>query len=134
MEQKNWSHVRQLLGYDRFDNPKLVDLLNDLYKNEWCLYNNFFCPSLKLKSKQRINSKYVKKYETPKTPYQRVMASEMYQKMQNKSLPNTAADPQPFCLEKNIEAKLKIILNTSENLLYDATDTYSVKPSLRVTF
>ncbi|MDQ3021198.1 MAG: hypothetical protein M3R36_11610 [Bacteroidota bacterium] len=31
IEQKNWTVVRQYIGYDRFDNPKQLDLLNDLY-------------------------------------------------------------------------------------------------------
>ncbi|WP_188055698.1 integrase, partial [Oryzomonas rubra] len=75
VEQKNWTHVRQLLGYDRFDNKELVPVLNDLYKNEWSLFNNFFCPTLKLKEKQKLNSKYVRKYEPPRTPYQRLAAS-----------------------------------------------------------
>jgi len=61
VEQKNWSHVRQLLGYDRFDNAGLVDLINDMYINYWNPLNNFFCPSMKLISKKRINSKYLKK-------------------------------------------------------------------------
>jgi hypothetical protein len=38
IEQKNWLHVRQLLGYDRLDQPELVPLINDLYANEWSLY------------------------------------------------------------------------------------------------
>lgn len=59
VEQKNWTHVRQLFGYDRFDKPHLVDLMNDLYRNEWGTFQNFFCPTLKLKEKQRVNSKYI---------------------------------------------------------------------------
>jgi len=66
VEQKNWTHVRQLLGYDRFDKPELVALINDLYKNAFSLYANYFCPTLKLKEKLRVNSKYVKKYYPPK--------------------------------------------------------------------
>ena len=76
VEQKNWSHVRQLLGYDRLDNKALVDLINDLYENEWALYQNHFCPSMKLLEKTRVNSKYKKKYDAPQTPFRRVMASE----------------------------------------------------------
>ena len=53
IEQKNWTHVRQFLGYRRFENPMIVDLLNDLYKNEWRLYHNFFLPSVKLIEKER---------------------------------------------------------------------------------
>jgi hypothetical protein len=56
--------VRQLFGYDRFDDPKLVSLMNDLYANEFSLLTNFFYPTLKLKSKSRVGSRWVKKYST----------------------------------------------------------------------
>ena len=52
VEQKNWSHVRQLFGYDRFDDHCLVAMMNNLYANEWSLYQNHFCPSMKLVSKR----------------------------------------------------------------------------------
>jgi hypothetical protein len=61
VEQKNWTHVRHLFGYDRFDNPCLVGLMNDLYKNEWSLYQNHFCPTRKLVEKKKINSRYYKR-------------------------------------------------------------------------
>lgn len=109
VEQKNWSHVRQLLGYDRFDKPQLVDLLNDLYKNECSPYNNYFCPSMKLLSKKRINSKYVKKYDTPKTPYQRLIASVHISLEAKQKLTDTFQLLNPFTLKKKIESKLKII-------------------------
>ena len=54
VEQKNWTHVRQLFGYDRFDKPQLVDLMNDLYRTEGGTFQNFFCPTPKLKEKQRV--------------------------------------------------------------------------------
>jgi hypothetical protein len=57
IEQKNWTHVRQWLGYDRLDNPEVIPLLNELYTAEWRLYHNFYCPSVKLLSKERIGSK-----------------------------------------------------------------------------
>ncbi len=34
IEQKNWTHIRQWLGYDRLDNPRIVPLLNNLYTME----------------------------------------------------------------------------------------------------
>jgi hypothetical protein len=49
--EKNWTHVRQLFGYDRFDKSGMIDLMNDLYRNEWSAFQNFFCPILKLKEK-----------------------------------------------------------------------------------
>ena len=112
VEQKNWTHVRQLLGYDRFNNSALVNLINDLYIKYWNPYNNFFCPSMKLISKVRINSKYVKKYDSPKTPYQRLIASEHISEDSKQSLTDTFLSLNPFTLKKNIESKLKIIFNT----------------------
>ena len=75
VEQKNWTQVRHLFGYDRLDIKSLVEPMNDLYSNEWSLYNNFFRPSQKLIKKTKINSKYIKKYDKPKTPYERLLDS-----------------------------------------------------------
>ena len=109
VEQKNWSHVRQLLGYDRLDNSKLVELINSLYVNEWSLYQNYFCPTLKLIEKKRINSKYKKKYESPKTPYQRLMDSDQITKQKKKQLQTCHLKLNPFILKQRIEYKLKEI-------------------------
>jgi hypothetical protein len=46
IEQKNWTHVRQWLGYERLDRPEAVSLLNDLYRTEWRFFHNFFYPSV----------------------------------------------------------------------------------------
>jgi len=61
IEQKNWTHVRQWFGYQRLDNPKVVPLMNNLYRNEWRFFHNFFLPSVKLIEKERIGSKAIKK-------------------------------------------------------------------------
>jgi hypothetical protein len=111
VEQKNWTHVRQLLGYDRFDKPELLPLINDLYKNEWRLYTNFFCPTLKLKEKVKINSKYRKTYEPPQTPYQRVMASEQVSEEEKALLTEKFETLNPFVLRKDTEEKLKRIFS-----------------------
>lgn len=113
VEQKNWTHVRQLLGYDRFDNPETVSLLNDLYRAEWSLFTNYFCPTLKLKEKQRINSRYSKKYEPPQTPYQRLINSPDVDEYAKKSLEEVYISLNPFTLKRNIEAKLKTIFNSN---------------------
>lgn len=108
-EGKNWSHVRQLLGYDRLDNPELVDLIDNLYAKEWSLYQNHFCPTLKLLEKKRINSKYKKKYEVPKTPYQRLMESTHLSEEQKTQLNACNQNLNPFKLKRAIERKLKAI-------------------------
>lgn len=109
VEQKNWSHVRQLLGYDRLDQPELVPMINNLYANEWSLYQNHFCPSFKLVEKTRINSKYRKKYDKPKTPYQRVMESKHISKEVKQKLKAVHLTLDPFILKTEIERKLKRI-------------------------
>jgi len=65
-----------LFGYDRFDDPRLVPLMNDLYSNEWSDYQNHFIPVAKLTEKTKVNSKYKKKYDRPKTPYRRILLSD----------------------------------------------------------
>lgn len=111
VEQKNWAQARHLLGYDRINNPEVVPLINDLYVNEWSLYQNHFCPSLKLLSKTRIGSKYRKIYDTPKTPYQRVLDASQVSEEIKQQLRNTHAALNPFQLKKIIERKLKTIFS-----------------------
>lgn len=73
VEQKNWTKVRLLLGYARYDQPELVDLVHDLYRNEWRLLQNFFQPIMKLKKKERHGSRVKKTYDRPQTPAQRLL-------------------------------------------------------------
>ncbi len=109
IEQKNWTHVRQWLGYHRFDQPHIVPLLNELYTSEWRLFHNFFCPSVKLLEKNRIASKTLKRYDKPKTPYQRVMESKHVTKQVKDALTDTIRCLNPFTLREAMEAKLKKI-------------------------
>jgi hypothetical protein len=109
VEQKNWSHVRQLLGYDRLDNPVLVERINSLYRDLWCLLQNHFCPTLKLIEKKRINSKYYKTYDTPKTPYQRLRDDKHVSEKSKKALQKQHQSLDPFKLRQHIEQQLKAI-------------------------
>lgn len=109
VEQKNWTHVRQLFGYARFDNEKLVELMNDLYKNEVSQMNNFFLPNFKLIAKQRVQSKIIKKHAKPATPYQRLMNSEHIDANKKKELTEIYETLNPFLLQKAIQKKLKRI-------------------------
>ncbi len=116
IEQKNWTHVRQWLGYQRFDNPKVVPLMNKLYKTEWRLFHNFFCPSVKLIAKERIASKTLKRYDDPKTPYQRVMESPHVSEKTKAALTKQLQTLNPFELRTAIELRLERILT----LLHDS--------------
>ena len=72
VEQKNWSVVRHTVGYDRWETDQELTLLESIYA-DLRLYINFFQPSFKLIAKERIGNKTIKRYDTAKTPYQRVL-------------------------------------------------------------
>jgi hypothetical protein len=74
VEQRNWTHVRKVVGYGRFDTTPELALLRALY-TVLRLYRNFFQPTIKLRSKERIEGKIHRTYEVPKTPYQRLLDS-----------------------------------------------------------
>jgi hypothetical protein len=112
IEQKNWTHVRQWIGYHRLDNPRVVPLLNDLYTSEWRLYHNFFQPSIKLLEKKRVASKIIKRYDKPKTPYERVLESSEVPASVKRSLKEQYAKLNPFRLRKAMEKKLAKIYAT----------------------
>src|SRR6185295_5639296 len=73
VEQKNYSVVRQTVGYQRFDTAKELLVLQQLYAT-LRLYTNFFQPTMKFKSKERFGSRVQKRYHAPQTPYQRLLA------------------------------------------------------------
>lgn len=109
VEQKNWSHPRQLLGYDRMENPDLVPMINDLYANEFSLMQNYFQPSFKLDKKERIGAKIKKRYSKPQTPYERVMACADIPETTKVKLAAVFGALDPFALKAAIERKLKAI-------------------------
>lgn len=107
VEQKNWMHVRQLFGYDRFEDPSGIALMNDLYAREWSWFHNFFCPSLKLCHKERIKSRWVKTYDQPATPYQRLLQWSGLSEEKRKRLETLYCSLDPIALKATIERKLK---------------------------
>jgi hypothetical protein len=74
VEQKNWSVVRRLIGYDRYNSRAALEVLNRIYELTR-LYINFFQPVMKLVSKSRHGAKVYKVYDTAQTPYQRLLRS-----------------------------------------------------------
>lgn len=114
IEQKNDSVVRQFLGYGRLENPDLRVPLNDLYCNEWSWYNNFFRPSFKLREKTRIGSKYTRKYDTPMTPYDRVLLSDVVSEAKKQQLREFYASLNPFQFRNTMQRKLQQIRRLSK--------------------
>ena len=121
-EQKNWTHVRQLFGHDRFEHPKLVALMNDLYAQEWSQFTNHFKPTFKLVRREKKDGQTKRVYEpTPKTPYQRLLDSPDIAEATKAMLHAQHAKLDPFELKKNIELKLKKFFTALGNLNREAT-------------
>ena len=105
IEQKNWTHVRKTVGYLRYDADKELTLMNSLYENELRLYKNFFSPVMKLIKKERIAGKVKRKYDIPKTPYQRLMESGQISHEVKKELEIIYRSLNPAELKRKIEEK-----------------------------
>jgi len=108
VEQKNNTHVRQLFGYSRLDSRELIELMNDIYKNYWGVFNNFFCPVMKLEKKVRIGGRIKKIYDKPKTPYQRLIDSGFLTELQENNLKITMQGLNPIELHKSLEKKMSL--------------------------
>lgn len=94
IEQKNWTHVRQWLGYERFSDPRIVPRLNELYTSAWRLFHNFF------------GSKIIKVHDEPKTLYPRIEESPHIEAKVKRALKEQFVSWNPFALRKAIEKKL----------------------------
>jgi hypothetical protein len=109
VEQKNWTKVRQLLGYARYDRPDLVGLVQELYRNEWRLLQNFFQPLMKLQSKQRRGARVVKRYDRAQTPAQRLLAWKGLAADQRQRLRHLSQTLDPIALTEAVNRKLQTI-------------------------
>lgn len=110
VEQKNYTHIRKQLGYDRFDTDKQLSAINNLYRNEFQLFNNFFKPVMKIISKEKINNSVCKKkYDVAKTPYQRLMNHPKISQEKKKEMTALYLSLNPVKLKKAIDEKTKNI-------------------------
>jgi len=121
IEQKNFTHVRKLVGYLRYDSQYLVSLLNKLYADA-ALFQNLFVPQSKLISKKRIASKLVKKIDSYKTPLQRLLDSNS--KNINRSLLNHYVSLRnsidPFEFSDSIDRQVNFITKVASKFKANA--------------
>lgn len=110
VEQKNWTWARQLLGYERLENPELVAPISALYREVWAPWQNFFLPCLKLQQKWREGSHWCKRYEAPRTAYQRLCEPGMLSRKKRSALKEQYASLDPFELKDELERRLEKIL------------------------
>src|SRR5881296_1586381 len=107
VEQKNWTHVRKLLGYVRYDTPQSLEAINALYRQELRLFQNLFLPSVKLVRKERIGSRLRRRYDAPRTPLERVQASPGGDPATVAALTALRDRLDPFALAQTIDHKLE---------------------------
>jgi hypothetical protein len=106
VEQKNWTVVRKLLGYDRYECVEACELVRAIYA-DWRLVVNFFQPVRKLLEKKREGSKVRKKYDVAKTPYQRVLASSDVGEEEKEKLREIYQTLNPVELRHRIEKNME---------------------------
>ena len=108
IEQKNWTHVRKLLGWERYDTREQLRAINDLYRGDWRTMMNLFQPCVKLKEKVRIASRLIRRYDEAQTPLDRLVAHYGNKRLPAAVRPALAAREQtdPFALSESIDRQL----------------------------
>jgi len=106
VEQKNWSVVRRLVGYDRYDSRTALEALNRVY-NLTRLYVNFFQPVRKLVHKSRHGAKVHKVYDTAQTPYRRLLSAGILTEVKQQELETMYHGLNPALLRRQINQNLE---------------------------
>ena len=109
VEQKNWTHIRQCFGYERHDNPEVVELINTLVKGAYGQLLNYFHASLKLERKERVEGRLRRVYGQAQTPLARVLASAQVSAPIKQRLVQEKARLNPFALKQLVGRSLKEI-------------------------
>jgi len=112
VEQKNWTHVRQLVGYGRLGEPEQADLLDALYAKEWSQFRNFFSPAMKHLRTEVVGSRKKRVYDKPLTPFERLKACSQADAGEIARMEELKATLNPFELKRSIERKLRRVLNS----------------------
>jgi len=113
VEQKNWMWPRQLLGYGRLEDERLLVPINTLYTEAWGPLQNFFLPSMKLVKKWRVGSRWVRRHDRPQTAYQRLLAHGQLSDRARRQLRDRFHGLDPFVLAAEVERQLKPILRAA---------------------
>jgi hypothetical protein len=109
VEQRNWTHVRQHFGYERYDNPAVAPLINGLCVGALGQLLNHFLPTHLLKEKRRKGKRTVRVYGPPLTPYTRVLAAPEVSSAKKAQLQSLHAQLNPFALAREVERQKKVI-------------------------
>lgn len=110
VEQKNWMWPRQLLGYGRLEEPRVVPALNALFVEVWGPLHNFFLPSMKLVQKWRVGAKWKRRHDEAQTAYQRLLRLGGLQAKARGRLRDQWENLDPFALHQELDRRLAAIL------------------------
>jgi hypothetical protein len=114
VEQKNFTHVRKLVGYHRLSGQRQQTLLGRLYEF-FCDWRNFFLPVMRLESKLREGSKVRRRYDQARTPYQRLLDSGQLSSVVRESLRRRYQALNPFTLQQRISQTQQQLFATLTN-------------------
>jgi len=106
VEQKNWTLVRKLIGYQRLETPGHLAWLEGLYTELLRPYNNCFQPTLKLIGKEQVGERTRKLYDRPRTPLQRVLESGAADPAKIGALVDLYTAVSPLTLKRQIDRRL----------------------------
>lgn len=109
IEQKNYTQVRQWFGYERYDHAAVWPLVNALCKGPLNQLLNYYLPTLKLQSKERVGSRMVRKYGPAVTPLSRVLGCAQVSVETKGRLESEKKKLNPFALRREVDRQLKII-------------------------
>ena len=121
VEQKNYTAVRHMVGYYRYDTHDERTLLNRIYAAHR-LYFNFFLPQMKLVEKTRVGSKVMRRYDDPKTPYQRVLQASNVEEPSKSELRDVYASLNPAELRRllsKLQEQLRALVIAKEDTRID---------------
>ncbi len=107
VEQKNWTHIRQCFGYERHDNPAVVEPINGLVQGAYGQLLNYFHARLKLERKERSEGRLQRIYGAAQTPLARGLASAEVTPQTKRRLQQEKARLNPFVLKREVDRRLK---------------------------
>ena len=130
IEQKNWTHVRKIFGWARYDTLEAVSAMNDLYEDELRLWHNLFLPSVKMIRKERYGSKVRRVYDQARTPLERVKECPEADAHRVAELGKQMRRLDPFELSRRIDEKLERIYRLTSRRETLRSDVKSVRKTV----
>ncbi len=127
IEQKNYTHVRKILGYLRYDSQPAQKAINELYQNELRILQNLFLPSMKLSKKTRVGSKLHRRYDKPQTPLDRLLHCPQADPIKTQQLKRLRDQTDPFELAKRMDEKLERLYGMANHRVSPSPQTAEPK-------